>query len=914
MQMFLCCLLMASSALAAARSLRETPQQSLNQYVAFMNQSVDEMTGRFQRLQAYYADTRLYQQKTDFLLRLPSSGPLEEYYYRKALASDGLKAAEKQRLSASAQSLWELLNKLDQTAKALETYVRLKDYQRDRLKQSDELIREIQALFSQFSRNQEAFYEQIQQVYRRYQPYLPSDSYLYAEKEMEQVLLSQKQLLNTLPFYLNEDSRADWPVESVKQSILADEKLLSDFGKVRSAIAYPASDMINLFRTALQSTQSVKRRAVDDYTFAARQSARHGNAVYRSLLAQYNQDLLASHQAFVKYSVAAKHLLDYPKFCPVFTLEPAASAPQPTSRTVPFQDAPLVKLSIKPAASPAAEATFLSLNAYVEFINESLRQMHYLQVLLRNYQSSADAYRDPVRARQRANLSYSHEEYKVPISDYQLLVSSSRYIPQLYRASINSQAEVLMNMLKEMDGLSVELIEYTKDKQYLQDRLQRSDEVLDRYAYLFDTFDQKKEQLYRDVRRIHESYPVKDPSRSWHIAGKALLKTLDDSKDALFGVKAYLRAEAVQLPDTDKLVANARTLIKDEYTNLKGLQRFGRNNGLCPYSPYEDIAENALRFAEKCQQLKPGASGANPYETFYYFFNNELVYEYNKFSELAKVGVLKTVNQPDLLIFQRQSRLEPVQASPAVVQSVSQEVPTDTKPVQESLSVVRPLVGTSTAVTQGTSVQHDTVYVERTKVDTVYVDRGPQAAPNSLKGFAANNMVLLLDVSASMDSPYKLPLLKKSIKSLLKLLRPEDQVSIVVYSGKARVALKPTSGANGDEIARVIDQLQSDGDTDGDDGIRLAYKIANKHYIRAGNNRIILATDGEFSISDDVYRLVSENTRQDVYLTVFTFGRNDINGRNLKRVASSGKGNYVHITPENANIGLILEAQAKKTP
>jgi secreted protein with Ig-like and vWFA domain len=193
----------------------------------------------------------------------------------------------------------------------------------------------------------------------------------------------------------------------------------------------------------------------------------------------------------------------------------------------------------------------------------------------------------------------------------------------------------------------------------------------------------------------------------------------------------------------------------------------------------------------------------------------------------------------------------------------------------------------------------------------------PTVPPNktaSLAGYPPNNMILLLDVSSSMNSPDKLPLLKQSIKSLLTLLRPEDQVSIVVYSGKARVALKPTSGINVGEISRVIDGLTSDGDTDGNKGIQLAYKLANRHYIVAGNNRIVLATDGEFDISDDVQASVAENTQRAIFMTVFTFGKTEVNSRNLRKMARSGKGNYIHITPANASQQLILEAQATRVP
>ncbi|MFD2574247.1 VWA domain-containing protein [Spirosoma soli] len=921
MQTFFCCVLLASSAAyVTARGWQEPPQQSLNHYVAFINQSVDEVVNRFQQLQTYYADVKRYRQRPDVLLRLPSSGPLETYYYEKALASSGLTAAEKQRLTARAQALWQLLTKLDQTGKALETYVRLKDYQRDELKQSDALLNQMQALSGQFSRDKDDFYKQIQRVYRRYQPYLAEDAYLYTEREMEQVLLSQKQLLDSLPFYLKEESRSDWPVGRVQAAMLADERLLTQLGKAQTALDYPASDMVPAFKTALRSLQDIKRRAVDDHTFAARQTSAHGNEVYRSLLAHYNQDLLASHQAFVNYSQSTKRLLSYPKYCPVFAIEPPASAGQSVTQAMPFRDVPPGAFVIKPAPASASNATFQALNGYVEFINESLRQMHTLQVLLRNYQASAEYYRDPARSRQRAGLTYAHEAYKVPLSEYQLLVSSSREVPTPYRASINGQADVLLAMLKEMDALSIELINYTAEKRYLQDRLQRSDAILNRYAYLFDLFDQKKERLYQDVRRVHESYPVANPADSWHVAGKALLKTLDDDHDVLFGIKAYLKGEVAHLPMTDKLAANARALIADEYKNLQGLKRFGRSNGLCPYSPYEDVAENSIRFVEKTQHVNVSSATSHPYESIYYFYNNELIYQYNKFSELAKTGILKAVNQPDMFIFRRATPAKESQALPEKVDTPNQSLLAQSKPESTAPKSIRATPEQSSdppvkPITNGKTVEHDTVFVERTRTDTIYVDRtAPRADNLTLKGFAANNMVLLLDVSASMESPYKMPLLKRSIKSLLKLLRPEDQVSVVVYSGKARVALKPTSGANADEIARVIDDLQSKGDTDGDEGIRLAYKLADKHYIRAGNNRIILATDGEFPISNDVYQLVSDGAQQAIYLTVFTFGRNAITGANLKRIALSGKGNYAHITQENANIQLIMEAQAKKAP
>ncbi|SFD68466.1 VWA domain-containing protein [Spirosoma endophyticum] len=917
MQTSLWLFLALSSVFVAGHQFQETPQQSLNRYVDFLNQSVTEVASRFQQIRAYHANIGSYIPNKNFPIALSPSGLLEEYYYKKALTNDGLTEAEKTRLNAGVKAIWKLTSKIDSTTKALETYNRLKDYERDNFKKANELIASLQVLLTQFGQDKAKFYQQIQRVYRRYQPYLPTNPYLYTEKEMDQVLESQQQLLDTVRYYLNKGNHSDWPVEFVQKSILADEKLLVEFGKGKSAIDYPASDMISAFRTGLQGIQAMKRRAVDDYNFATRQSAQHGNEFYLSFINHYNNDLLNWQQQFITYSASVRQLLAYPAYSPVFAFDvPEAATPQPKG-VKPFRDIPPIAFATTPADDPESVITFQALTSYLDFINESLRQMNQMQLLMRNYQYSADSYRASVaRGGKRNGLTYSHEAYKVPLSEYQLLRLNSAQILQAYRTSINSQAEVLLGMLTEMDELSIELINYTSENQYVKDNFQRSDAILDRYGYLFDTFDRKKEQLYRDVRRIHESYPLKKPADSWNVAGKAMLQLLDLDKDVLFGMRAYLRGETSQLPATDSVQAKARELITNEFQNLKGLQRYGRSNGLCPYTPYEDLADHSIKLAEMVQKVKLPTSdyATSPYESFYYFFN-ELAHTYNKFSELAKTNVLKSISEPNITAFRRSKAL----SSSASVLPIKPEQPasrlTDSSTPSKQKLVADPATNGLAATDGKTIVKHDTVFIDRPTVDTVYIDRSnQQSAAASLTGFATNNMVLLLDVSSSMDSPYKLPLLKKSIKSLLNLLRPEDQISIIVYSGKARVALKPTSGAKADEIARVIDQLQSGGDTDGNGGIQLAYKIANKQYIRAGNNRIVLATDGEFPVSDEVFQLVSESSRQDVYLTIFTFSRKEINSQSLKKLAQLGKGTYAHITPENANLQLILEAQAKKAP
>ena len=111
-----------------------------------------------------------------------------------------------------------------------------------------------------------------------------------------------------------------------------------------------------------------------------------------------------------------------------------------------------------------------------------------------------------------------------------------------------------------------------------------------------------------------------------------------------------------------------------------------------------------------------------------------------------------------------------------------------------------------------------------------------------------SNFVFLIDVSGSMSDANKLPLLKESMRILVKELRKEDKVSIVVYAGSAGVVLEPTSGEEKEKIMEAFDQLSAGGSTAGGQGIELAYKLAQQNFIKEGNNRVIIATDGDFNV------------------------------------------------------------------
>ncbi|MRR33545.1 VWA domain-containing protein [bacterium] len=161
------------------------------------------------------------------------------------------------------------------------------------------------------------------------------------------------------------------------------------------------------------------------------------------------------------------------------------------------------------------------------------------------------------------------------------------------------------------------------------------------------------------------------------------------------------------------------------------------------------------------------------------------------------------------------------------------------------------------------------------------------------------NLVFLIDVSGSMDQDNKLPLLIKSFKLLVGQLRPQDRVAIVVYAGRAGMVLPATSGAEKQRILTALDSLQAGGSTAGGEGIQLAYRIAGENFIKGGNNRVILATDGDFNVgasSDaEMERLIEQKRGEGVFLSVLGFGMGNYKDSKMQKLADRGNGNYAYI-------------------
>lgn len=163
----------------------------------------------------------------------------------------------------------------------------------------------------------------------------------------------------------------------------------------------------------------------------------------------------------------------------------------------------------------------------------------------------------------------------------------------------------------------------------------------------------------------------------------------------------------------------------------------------------------------------------------------------------------------------------------------------------------------------------------------------------------SSNLVFLIDVSGSMMAENKLPLVKASMKMLTDQLRENDRISIVVYAGSAGVALQATDGSDKMKIKTAIDGLEAGGSTAGGEGIQMAYKIAQQNFMKDGNNRIILCTDGDFNVgasSDDaLVRMIEQERNKGIYLTVLGYGMGNYKDNKMQQLADKGNGNHAYI-------------------
>jgi len=630
-----------------AQTITPARQIALNNYVEYANRSVLEVGSLFNKIVSYYPRLKFDQIRKSTTSSFTCSDQLDDFYFNEAISKSSA-LGNAAILNAKAKDLRRVAEKLDQKCKDLDTYYKLKDYQQDKFKRAEVLIAEMQVALTEYRLAQTALTNEIESTCRKLQPPVLGNPYHAADQMMKQEIARERAFLDSWSFNLNEEVHTGWPIEKLQNSILETDKAVAVFTQTKPSIKYPTSSMYGSFAEALGSILGVKRSGLDGYNFEAKKSDRHSNQVYLDLINYFNGTLVSSQNMFVQYAISDEFYgIKAINYVPLFEIRSAIE--QVNTEVKPFQDLPHspLKITNQPAAIP--KPVFNALENYIDFINEALRQMRYLHDVLRNYNASAGYYKDLTSFKGHGGLTYDHANFQIPLSIYQMLVTQSSALPVAYRKSLNEQAEVLLNILKEMDQLSIALTLDAKEKRYEKDNLKKAFEILVRNAALFEIADAKKEQLYEDVRAVFESYAIPNPTASWAVSNKALLALVDEDKVQLFKAKEFFRGDSSSVPSSVRVDQNLREVIAKEFTNMKGIERYGRSNGLCPYTPYEDIPETSRTFSEKIKKIRTARSSSyeGPYHDFIYLYN-EIVDDYNKFCELAKVDLLKSVRQPEL--------------------------------------------------------------------------------------------------------------------------------------------------------------------------------------------------------------------------------------------------------------------------
>ncbi|MBX2962181.1 MAG: VWA domain-containing protein [Cyclobacteriaceae bacterium] len=928
-------LILIAATAAKAQSLTEPQQRAINNYIVMVNQLTTGLSDLGPSLVTPYRSMQEYRNKPRTIAPYTCKLSEKNYYVDEARKTSTALGSGGTTFMAKAEAARTAWLAVDGTCKSIEIYFRLKDYETDNFKQFEELVGNVETQVKEYARLVREMQVEADKLYQKLQPYNASNPYHKAGKLMHDQLMFEQELLDACVFNVNESVHTGWPVERAEKHILDDVRRVSELKKGVTGIQYPASSMYTSFVEGMESLQATKRNGVDGYTYEKQHTDAHSNSVYKNLINYYNHVGVSFYENFVKQSVSTGFRgIYFLEYVPVFSIR--TTVKKINIEVKPFTDKPVASFTVTPSPSPIAPAVFTALSDYVQFINDGVSQVNHLMNPMHSLNTSASHGKIRLQSTGKMNLEYHYKNFELPVTLYQRVVDQNKSLPLAYQKPLNDQLEVLYGILTELNQWNNVLLAGSASRQLTKDSMDYVYDIIARYRVLAQVFDEKKEKLYQDVRRVMESYKPANPKSSWQVSGNYLQTLLDENRKELFKAKKFLAGDSLQKAVTENIERMSRELIVNEYSNLEGLQKYGRSNGNCPYTPYEDFAEYSKRFAESLKKMKPGKAASSyyrhPYNELLYQYNQLLVRDHNKFAELAKIPLLKSVLQVEVFEIVPHRKPEPEREvakvnestaqAPVVVAAIPEPVvkeetvrqkgkkstPDRYMEKQPAGGVVRDTVRV-TDIIRIETIRHDTVYIS--KVDTVYVGI-PGENLMSMEGYATNNVVLLLDISGSMNNPDKLPLLKKSVLLLIKMMRPEDQVSIVTYAGKAKVELPPTSFKEEAKIVQVIEQLKSDGKTDGIAGIKLAYQVADKNYIRGGNNRIILATDGEFPIGNPTYEMVKKFAADDIFITVFNFGKATSPVKSLQQLASFGRGNFEHITRENVDLKLVTEVKAKK--
>ncbi|MEO7989389.1 MAG: VWA domain-containing protein [Chryseolinea sp.] len=828
-------------------------QVSKHDYLYFCNQLMVNTNNSIPYLQVLYADLKEFKKHSSFPFRNFSSYNFILQPDERAYAK--INGGPNSMYKTTAIALWKLYNQCYTKNGEIIAYIRLQDYKTD-LEKGFSLVREMQQLQIAMSNTRDQLASKIATEAKA----MPaSNNSIKAYQALMKAILHEEVLIRKLSQNFNEETFVGFAQEEILKSFLETDDVLKNISTIR----LPGKNYFKTCVESLQLLQKSKQHAIDNFTNAATFDGLYANQFYNSLHGNFNHDLLHFYAEFS----AQSYLAYYPIAFRQYDFD-APSKPWPFTHQnylPPVLDSLII--SKQPSVLPVAG--FTQLNAIIDYINDCVGSMQNLFKELNSEESTWNSLREGKMPFKNPVLKF--DKFRIPIGSHGLIQKESKHLPAPYRTSLINRVNDMQQIMLSLQDHLMELSQYMSSGTFRGKTIDYIDTKLKIIETLYTELDVRKEKLFIETRKAYASYPLQK-TNAWTITSSVLLKVTDDSRKILKQIDQHVYEQNQSPISVAVINEDQRDLIINQLKYMKGIVRIGKYSGLCPYNPYEYIPGYLNTLKEKVEDFPSIIEDKYIIYRGFLYMHNTIVNQYNTFAELGLGGNEYATNDPMRPVY----ILSYIEQPPKYYHEIPKPEIKKEEPPEEPEPIVQ------------------------TAIENI-----------SFEGYAFNNLVLLLDVSASMNRPERLPLLKKSFQQLIWFMRTEDEVSIVIYSGKATLHLSPVSASDTTKIIQSIQTLRSEGNTNIADGLALAYKTANKNFIEGGNNKIIMATDGEFKITESLYKLAEKNAPK-IMLSVFDFSQLAMPLQPLQSLAKKGNGNYVKVTIENSLEVLAREAQKEK--
>ncbi len=590
-----------------------------------------------------------------------------------------------------------------------------------------------------------------------------------------------------------------------------------------------------------------------------------------------------------------------------------------------FSYNPSILLAILWLCAPSLQAqrlsksTYGALNNYVIYANEATHAINlmYFDFLYLNNQFHAyveDSITTVVYTKD--NILTNPEYFPIyPRDLYPVIISNNIYLPYDKRGEPFQLVGKVLNVLEEMERTRKELADYISSGNYQQDtNLVKGFARLRRMEVLYYDMFTLQEKLHWNLTSIAQSYTYPALDSNALRTTRQLHPLVQQTQVVIKGIRAKDNTIALSA-HCNQLRSMVLRLEREKATVLQGLA-LEEGSLRSPDNRYDLMLNRARQVLSAAKEyLDAPRYQRLDFEPPYYYYNIDLLNQYNRTGNGMATLFNKFIQENDVywLFEYEMPHLFKVRYPNIAAFEQYQ------KPDLDIEAILAKTLAKQALQDSLQQVQEDSLAVIAQQIaDSIaYRNANPEVGDMNLNGFATNNLVFLLDISASMRDTNKLPLLKEALVQLLDLMREEDNITFITYAGKAQLVLPPTSAtseADKAKILGIIDGLASNGLSDANKGIQLAYKTIEESFIKEGNNRIIMATDGGFKVSKRIQRIIKQATKRKnpIRLSTFYFSQKEFSHHKklLQDLSKTGAGRYRYIQRENAKKILVMEAQA----